>query len=112
MLKPRGDIDLVYRLTEIADEGALSENEVFDMVIIRKPDIHNSLLSWEKVYEKAFHHLKQNGILLTTTEQYDGWIREQIEKRGAIGQSHTISESDRVSPFFNEDRLIIAQKRI
>ena len=108
------DVRLEYRAGEDVDLASLDTLGVrsYDMVIVRKPDVHNSKHKWEKIFENGFSHLKPGGIFLATTDLYADFVLDQLRKGGQVVKEYTIPQPDRIAPFFTEADLFVAKKAV
>lgn len=102
-------IDFEYRISDITDTLSLKD-EQYDMVIVRRPDVHNGERNWSRAFENGFNHLKKGGVFLATTDMYADFVREQLKRGGEIVKTYVISEINRVSLSFSEVDLFVAKK--
>lgn len=105
-------VSVDYRIADVSNESTFG-NEQYDLVIVRKPDIHNSQEGWAKVFENAFHHLKDAGLIVVTTSEdkaYDFTFLE-LTRNGEIVLNYQIPSHLRVLPFISEFDLLIFRKR-
>lgn len=109
VLKSRLDNGFEYKVKDLFDPSSF-DNESFDLILIRKPDVHNSGEVWKKIIRNGFDHLKQGGIMLVTTDMYRDFVASELEKNGKILKTHRISDSEKVGPFITEEDLFIARK--
>lgn len=105
-----GHVNLDYRLKDFTDPKSFKD-ELYDMVIIRKPVVHKFSGVWAKAFRNGFDHLKPNGIFLATTDIYDNFVRGQLVRGGEIVKFYTIPEEDSTLPYFNDSALFIARKK-
>ena len=109
-LFPSKTLGLEYHTGDITEPESF-KNERYDIVLIRKPDVHNSTDTWEKAFRNGFKHLKHGGVFLATTDLYSDFVLAQLRRGGEVVKNYTIPEIDRVGPFFNESDLFIAKKK-
>lgn len=104
-----GDVDLSYRIANIADPQTYLEKE-FDLVIVRNPDVHSHPESWEKGLELAYKTLVTGGVIIATTTENREFLERQLKKLRASYNFFDIPRKNQIGPFFPEDSLYFAIK--
>lgn len=105
------DVGLEYRSADAANPNSFRD-EKYDVVIIRKPDIHNGERTWRQVFQNGFDHLKSEGVLIATTDLYSDFVLEEIQRGGELArEAYTIPEENIVPPYLTEFDLFIARKK-
>lgn len=104
-------VPLEYRIADVGNPVSLGE-ELYDLVIVRNPDVHRSETNWQLIFANGFNHLKEGGIfLVTTTGSLDHrFVLAELSQRGRILLDAKIPEQLRGGGYFNDANVVIAQK--
>lgn len=105
------DIPLDYRIADAGSPDSLAD-EVYDLIMVRRPDVYKSELNWQRVIKNGFDHLREGGIFLVTTTEDSALelASSELGKRGHIILNTKIPEQFRGGEFFNDANVVIAQK--
>lgn len=103
------DLDFKYRKANIVKDETF-DDEQYDMIIVRNPNVHASESDWKKIFSNGFKHLKQGGVFLATTDIHQDFIRNELKAGGKIVREYEIPDVNKVGPYFNESNLFIAIK--
>lgn len=105
-------IALDYRIADVSNSASFKEEE-YDLVIIRKPDVHRGWKNWRSIIQNGFAHLKPTGCMLVTTSEQEAYelVFMELQRAGEVCLEHTIPETLQISPFFNENKLVVVKKQ-
>lgn len=105
------DIDFEYHSADLSKPESLGDEE-YDLIMVRRPDIHYWPSGWERVFTNGFTHLKPNGLFLATAHEEPGlrFEQEQLKKHGEIIANYRVPPVLVASPLFDERALLLARK--
>lgn len=111
-LAQEGEVALDYRIADASDPGAF-KGEQYDVIIIRKPNVHTGQENWRRIIRNGLEHLKPSGCILVTTSEDEAYrfVFGELKDDADVVLEYNIPEERRIAPFFNEDRLLLAKKK-
>lgn len=105
-------VEVDYRTADASDRSTF-DGKQYDIIIIRKPDVHKGQENWRRIIQNALRHLKPNGCILVTTSEHEAYkfVSGELKDDVDVVLEYNISEERRVHPFFNEDRFAVSEKK-
>lgn len=107
----KSDIDFEYRVADLSKPESLGD-EQYDLIMVRRPDVHFWPSGWEKVFANGFAHLKSGGLFLATAYEEPGlrFEQEQLKRHGEIVADYRVPNVLIAPSLFDERGVLLARK--